>query len=160
MKSDKAYIFIGLLLFEGYLLQYYLHLRWEVLGNLQQLSWYKLSSGTLLLLLILVQWHFSKVRANPKTSAQKSILHYNLHNWLGALSPLVFYLHTIVPGYAYLLVLSILFLGNFMLGILNNYLLPVQGRWYHNGWMVLHVSISCLITTLVLVHIVVVFYYE
>ncbi len=160
MRPNKVYIVVGLLLFAGYLLQYYLDIRWEGLGNLQRQPWYKISSGTLLLLLILVQWHFSKVQANPKISAQKSIFHQNLHKWLGALSPLIFYLHAIVPGYAYLLALSILFFSNLVLGMLNNDLLSVQNRWYHHGWMVLHVGIGCLITALVVVHIVVVFYYE
>ena len=160
LRSDRGYITLGLLLFTAYLLQHLFNFRWEEMLLLQQQEWYKLSSGIVLLLLILVQWYFSRVRANPTISTEKSFHHYNLHKWVGALSPLVFYLHAVSPGYAYLLVLTILFFGNLIIGLLNAETVPIRARWFFQVWMVLHISISCLITSLVLIHIGMVFYYE
>ena len=159
IKSEKGFSIVGLFLFTAYLIQYLFELHWQSLLHFQQQEWYKLASGTLLLLLILFQWYFSRVRANPKVSADKSIKHKNLHLWIGALSPLIFYLHAVVPGYAYLLVLSILFFGNLLLGMLNHESVPVKSQWYFRGWMILHISLSCLITALILVHISMVVYY-
>lgn len=160
IKAYKGYHLLGLLLFIAYLLQHFLGLHWQALVELQQQEWYRILSGLFLLSLILLQWYFSRVRANPKLSADKTVRHYNLHTWIGALSPLVFFLHAAAPGYAYLLVLSILFFGNLLLGLLNGDTLSISSQWYYQGWMILHISISCLITALVLVHIAVVIYYE
>ena len=107
-----------------------------------------------------MQWYFSRVRANPTISAEKSFHHFNLHKWVGALSPMVFYLHAVSPGYAYLLVLSVLFFGNLLVGMFNPETAPFKAQWFLQAWMILHVSISCLITSLVLIHIGMVLYYE
>lgn len=159
IKSEKRFHFVGLFLFVAYLIQYFFELHWQPLVRLQQQEWYKLGSGVLLLLLILLQWYFSRVRANPKVSASKAVKHKNLHIWAGAFSPLVFYLHAVGPGYAYLLLLSVLFFGNLLLGMLNQESVQIKSQWYFRGWMILHISISCLITALVLVHISMVVYY-
>lgn len=160
IKPEKGYPIVGLFLFAAYLIQYFFELHWQTLLRLQQQEWYKIGSGITLLLLILFQWYLSRIRANSKISAGKSIRHNNLHKWVGALSPLIYYLHAVVPGYAYLLVLTILFFGNLLLGMVSNETVPIKNQWYFQGWMILHISISCLITALVLVHISMVVYYE
>ncbi len=160
INSENKYIAVGLFLFSAYLLQHMLEWHWDTLLMLQKQEWYRLSSGIALLLLILFQWYFSRIKANPKISAEKSLHHQNLHKWIGALSPVIFYLHAAAPGYAYLLVLSILFFSNLLLGLFNYEVVPFKKQWFFKGWMILHVCLSCLITSLILVHIAMVMYYE
>jgi methionine sulfoxide reductase heme-binding subunit len=150
----------GLALFAAYMLQHALGLHWQALVALQQEQLYRIGSGLLLLLLILFQWYFSRIKANPKISVEKSITHQNLHKWMGALSPVIFYLHAASPGFAYLFVLTFLFFSNLLLGLFNYEALPLKKQWFFQLWMIMHISISCLITSLILVHVAVVVYFE
>lgn len=43
----------------------------------------------------------------------------NIHNWVGVVSPLVFFLHSANPGFGLLIVLTVIFFINYSFGLLN-----------------------------------------
>jgi sulfoxide reductase heme-binding subunit YedZ len=158
--TDKKYVAVGLFLFAAYVLQYLLDLSWQDLLLLQQQNWFRIVSGSIVAASIAFQWYLSRIRSDLKISPQKGLLYAKLHKWVGALSPLIFYMHAAAPGYAYLLALSIVFFSNFILGMLNSEVISINRKWYYQGWMILHVGLSCLITTLIVLHVCIVIYYK
>ncbi|MBB6463107.1 hypothetical protein [Flammeovirga kamogawensis] len=157
--NKLIYFYIGSTLFILFVLQDALQLRWEGLYQLQEDQFYRRWSGLGLLFIILFQWTLSIVRSVEKWQA-KSIAFYKVHNWLGALTPLLFYLHSMELGFAYLFILSITFFSNFLMGMFNFDVIKTTSKLFFQGWMIVHVSLSLLITTLTFYHIWVVFYYE
>ena len=155
----KAFIITGLTFFTFYIVQDVFGLKLESLELLQQDQMYRRWSGLGLSLVILFQWSLSLVRTKPKWE-DLSLKFYNIHNWVGAFTPLLFYIHSTKLGFAYLFVLSITFFFNFLLGTLNLDVLKSKSQIVFQGWMVLHVAASFFITFLTIYHIWVVFYYE
>jgi hypothetical protein len=84
----------------------------------------------------------------------------NLHKWLGALSPLFFYIHSMDLGYGYLLLLSYVFLTNALLGYINLDVVKNNSELLFKGWMIVHVALSLIVTFLLFFHISMVFYYK
>lgn len=150
---------LGLTLFCCFVLQDIIALKWGFLENLQADQMYRRWSGLGLSTVILFQWLLSLVRSVPRWE-EKSITFHAIHNWLGALSPLLFYIHSTQLGFAYLFLLSITFFFNFLLGMFNLDVLKSKAMWVFQGWMILHVSFSFFITFVTIYHVWVVFYYE
>lgn len=163
MKSTStsriAFIVTGLILFVLFVLQDLLGLKWPYLEALQADQMYRRWSGLGLFIIILFQWSLSLIRTSPKLE-EKSLLFYNIHNWLGVFTPLFFYIHSTKLGYAYLFLLSITFFGNFLLGMFNLDVLKTKSMIIFKGWMILHVACSFFISFLTIYHIWIVFYYE
>ncbi len=84
----------------------------------------------------------------------------NIHKWLGAISPLFFYVHSVNLGYGYLLLLSCVFFSNALLGYINLDVIKNNGDALFKGWMISHVALSLIITILLFFHITMVFYYK
>ncbi len=155
----KYYNIVGYVLFALFILQQVFDIRWEYLQDLQQDQMYRRWSGLALGIFILFQWTLSLVRTNDKF-LESGLLFYDLHTWTGALSPIIFYVHSMQLGYAYLFFLSITFFSNFILGMFNLDVIKTKPQWYFQGWMISHVAISLLITLLSAYHVWVVFYYK
>lgn len=155
----KAFLITGSILFILFVLQDLLDLRWQALFDLQQDEMYRRWSGLGLSLVILFQWTLSLVRTRPKWQ-ELTLTFYNVHNWVGALTPLLFYLHSMQLGFAYLFVLSLTFFGNFLMGLFNLDVIKSKSMLVFQGWMILHVACSFFITFLTIYHVWVVFYYE
>ncbi|WP_109831020.1 hypothetical protein [Reichenbachiella versicolor] len=153
------FLIIGFVLFAAYVLQEVLDLRWLMLHELQEDQMYRRWSGLGLSIVILFQWLLSLVRVVPKWE-ELSYIFKNIHNWLGAFTPLLFYIHSMELGYAYLFLLSITFFGNFLLGLVNLDLLQSTSQLVFKGWMILHVAFSFFVTFVTVYHVWVVFYYE
>lgn len=153
------FISTGCLFFLLFVLQDQLGLRWEYLYQLQSDQMYRRWSGLGLFIVILYQWILSIIRTTPRWE-HKSLVFYNIHNWVGAFTPLLFYIHSMKLGFAYLFLLSITFFGNFLLGMFNLDVLKTKAQWVFQGWMVIHVAFSLFISFLTLYHIWVVFYYK
>ncbi|MFY0598484.1 MAG: hypothetical protein JXR03_02355 [Cyclobacteriaceae bacterium] len=154
-----AFITTGLTLFALFILQDLLGWKWDFLYELQDDQMYRRWSGLVLSLIILFQWSLSLVRSRPKWE-ELSLKFYNIHNWIGAFTPLLFYIHSMQLGFAYLLVLSLTFFGNFLLGMFNLDVIKNKSQIIFQAWMILHVACSFFITLLTIYHIWVVFYYE
>ena len=158
MKINKL-TSIGLLLLLLYLMQFILDLKWEWLYNRQQEELYKRWSGLGLALFIVIQWllTFSRI---IKTLRKYSSKVTNIHKWFGALSPLLFYFHSMSFGYGYLMLLTYIFLVNNFIGYFNLDVIKSTNEVLFKGWMITHVAFSMVITILMVFHIGMVFYYK
>lgn len=150
---------IGLVLLGLYIIQFVFKLEWHWLLNLQQDEMYKRWSGLALALLITFQWVLTLTRVIKKLK-KHALKMTAIHKWLGALSPLFFYVHSMNMGYGYLLLLSYLFLSNAFLGYINLDVIKNKSDWIFKSWMIIHVAFSIVITILMFLHIGVVFYYK
>ncbi len=158
MRNTKSTT-IGLLLLSLFLFQYVLNLRWEWLFDLQQQEMFKRWSGFGLGLFILFQWllTFSRVIKKFKKYSFKVT---NLHKWIGAISPLFFYIHSMELGYGYLTLLAYVFLINTLIGYFNLDVIKSTNETLFKGWMIVHVAFSFIVTILLVFHVAVVFYYK
>lgn len=154
----RAYIIVGYTLLAAFLLQEILDLRWEYLQALQTDQDYRRWSGFGLMLVIAFQWILTVVRSGNKNVIPAALT--ATHKWLGALSPLLFYIHSMKPGFAYLFFLSITFFSNTFIGFTNLELIKQQPKWVYQGWMIAHVSLSMVISVLAVYHVWIVFLYE
>ncbi len=158
LKNNKSTL-LGFILLSLFILQFFLKLEWTWLKTLQQDEMYKRWSGLGLALFITLQWFLSLSRIIKKfrTKAQTMLL---IHKWAGALSPLLFYIHSMGLGYGYLLFLSYVFFSNTLLGYLNLDVIKNNSDWLFKGWMIAHVALSIMVTIVMFFHIGVVFYYK
>lgn len=155
---NKGYLITGLVFFIVYILQEVLNIRWQYLHALQLEETFKRWSGLCLFIFIALQWSLTIFRVK-KTWEPYSPAIMEVHKWMGAFSPVVFYIHSMEFGFAYLFVLSITFFSNVLLGFVHVDVIRTKAYWYFQGWMVAHVAFSLIITLLVLYHIWIVFYY-
>jgi len=131
MKKVFTVLNVGILLFVLYLIQYFIPIKWKWLLDLQEYDqMYKRWSGLALFLLIVFQWALTVSRI-IKPFRKYSIKLNNWHKWIGACSPILFYVHVM----------------NF-------------GFWVFQSWMIVHVTCSVVITFIAVFHIGVVFYYK
>ena len=157
-NGNKSTI-IGLVLLFLFFLQFFLKLDWSWLFQLQQEEIYKRWSGLFLALFIVFQWLLSLIRSVKKLR-KYNLKMQSIHKWLGALSPLFFYIHSMYLGYGYLLLLTYIFFSNAFLGYINLDVIKNKGELLFKGWMITHVALSLIITILLLFHITMVFYYK
>lgn len=156
---NKGYLYIGGILFIVYLLQAVTGLRWEYLHALQQEETFKRWSGLALFIYIALQWSLTIFRVKKNWEHRSSFV-LEIHKWMGAFSPVVFYIHSMAFGFAYLFVLSLTFFANVFLGFVHTDVIKAKAYWYFQGWMIVHVACSLLISLLALYHIWIVFYYN
>lgn len=159
MKNQKVITIIGLVLFCSYLLQEVLNLKIASFENLQSQQMFKRWTGLAVAIFILFQWFLTFTRITPKLR-KYAVKLTNFHKWLGAFSPLLFYIHATGFGYGYLALLSYVFFGNMLLGTINLDVIKSQKEWIFKSWMIAHVGFSMLITGILFLHIGTVFYYK
>ena len=151
---------IGVFLFILYIVQYFLPVKWEWLYNLQEHNQlYKRWSGLAIFLLIIFQWVLTLSRIWKRFWKYSNQLN-TVHKWIGAFSPILFYIHVMEFGYGYLALLSYLFFANMLLGVVNLDIIKSKKEWVFQSWMITHVAFSVIITFVSVFHIGVVFYYE
>ena len=159
MSRFINYVTIGCTLMVLYVLQDLLDIKWEYLENWQNDESYKKNTGLIFGGYILLQWSLTFVKVVPRLSDFTHIFTI-IHKWMGALAPLVFYMHAMRFGYAYLFFLSVLFFANMALAMLNTDEIKLKANWYFQTWMIAHVSISLLVTTLMVYHGFIAYYYK
>lgn len=159
MTINNKPTIIGLLLLSLFVIQFVFKLEWHWLLSLQQEEIYKRWSGLVLASLITLQWLLTLTRVVKKLR-KHALKMTSIHKWLGAVSPLVFYVHSMSMGYGYLLLLSYLFFSNALLGFINLDVIKNKSDWIFKSWMIIHVAFSIIITVLMFLHIGVVFYYK
>lgn len=158
LKNNKSTV-LGFILLFFYFLQFFLKIEWPWLTEWQQNEMYKRWSGLGLALIIVFQWVLTITRVVKKFRKQANNMAL-IHKWIGALSPLVFFIHSTGMGYGYLLFLSYIFLSNALLGYLNLDVVKNNSDWLFKGWMITHVALSITITIVMFFHIGMVFYYK
>lgn len=159
MKNQKTLTLISLVLFCAYIVQDLLNLKIDLLENIQAQQMFKRWSGLGLALFILFQWFLTFTRVIAKLR-KHSIKLTRLHKWIGAFSPLLFYIHATGFGFGYLALLSYIFFTNMLLGTINLDIIKSQKEWIFKSWMIVHVTLSMFITGLMFLHIGTVFYYK
>ncbi len=159
MRRNTTYVYLGAVLFILYVLQEVFQLKFDSLESMQQNEAYRRWSGLLVFLIIVYQWMMTFVRIKSKNPYTVERF-YTIHTWMGVLTPLFFYIHSTKPGFAYLLLLTMAFYANFLLGMFNLDVIKTRAKWYFQLWMIMHVSFSLVITFISLYHIWIVFYYN
>ncbi len=157
--SNNKSTLLGLALFLAFLVQLVLKLEWHWLYELQQGEMYKRWSGLVLAIFIAFQWVLSLTRTVKKWRSYAMQMQ-RIHKWIGALSPLFFYIHCMELGYGYLALLSYIFIANTLLGYFNLDVIKNNSEFLFKGWMISHVALSLIVTLLMVFHIVMVFYYK
>ncbi|OEK08190.1 hypothetical protein A8C32_01630 [Flavivirga aquatica] len=159
MVINNKSTWVGVVLLSAFFLQFFFKLEWEWLLDLQQQEMYKRWSGLALALFLVFQWLLTATRVIKKLR-KYAMLVLNLHKWLGALSPLFFYIHSVSLGYGYLLLLSYVFFSNTLLGYFNLDVIKSNSDLLFKGWMITHVALSVIVTIMMVFHIIMVFYYK
>jgi hypothetical protein len=158
IASNKSTL-VGLVFLCAFFLQFFLNLKWQWLFELQQEELYKRWSGLVIALFILFQWVLTFTRVIKKFRKYAMTMQ-TIHKWLGALSPFVFYMHSMSMGYGYLLMLSYIFFANTLLGYFNLDVIKNNNNLLFKGWMITHVALSIVVTIMMVFHISMVFYYK
>ena len=107
--------------------------------------------GSTLLFVVMSPWllTFSRVVLEIGGSQWQRLTKW--HRWIGTISPIVYFFHSIEPGYGLLLLLTSIFFINHFLASLNNEA-PYWIRIFP-VWILIHVSLSILIMVLSCYHI-------
>jgi methionine sulfoxide reductase heme-binding subunit len=140
-----------------FLVQLDVGFEWRPLGDLQGQTWYKIASGSLLAGFVCFQWLLALLRVNRWARAARAL--YSWHQTAGALSPVLLFLHSTRLGFGYLLVLSTVYAGNNVLGLLSPSTFP-RLKVLLPFWVIAHIALSVLLTTLVVYHAWTALYYE
>ena len=156
---NRLYLIIGPGLIVCYALQYAFYRESQALVAIQNDGTYKVVTGVLLLLLILLQWGLTFARVTKLTSAQCEMT-LSFHKWSGAISPLLLYIHSIKLGNGYLAILTLTFIANLVLGFLNIGKNKSIHTRYFQTWVLLHSVFSVVVLVLTFFHIWVVLYFE
>ncbi len=139
-----------------YLAQDAFDLRWEWLAQLQTIDEFKYATG--LCLLSYVGWQWWLFYARLKRRNLRTLLSW--HQRMGAAAPLFFYIHSVETGFGYLAVLSWIFLGNLLVGVVSPLGIRINNRYYTASWGTLHVTLAAVTTILVLFHAYIAVYYK
>ncbi|WP_245683463.1 hypothetical protein [Pseudotamlana agarivorans] len=134
-------------------------MQWTWLFELQQQELFKRWSGLVLALFIAFQWLLTFTRVIKKLR-KHAMTTQSMHKWIGAISPLLFYIHSMTFGYGYLLMLSYIFFTNTLIGYFNLDVIKNNSDLLFKSWMIVHVALSIIVTIIMVFHITMVFYYK
>jgi hypothetical protein len=157
-RPSLGYFYLGSVLLMGFLLQASLGISWPELDSLQNTIGYKLGSGALLAAYLWTQWQVPYLRLTKRPSIANARLAE--HKLIGVLGPLILYLHASKLGSGYTWMLTVLFLGNSALALLNRETLGVKAKWFALCWLGLHITLAITVTALGVLHACTALYYE
>ena len=140
----------------AYLAQDAIDLRWTWLDRLQTVDEFKYATGACLLLYVGWQWYLFLARQQGR----KITLLLPLHQRSGVFAPVLFYVHSMQIGYGYLAVLSWVFLGNIVVGLVTPAGIKIRSRAYTFSWGVVHVMLAALTVILGFFHGYIALYYK
>ncbi len=156
----QLYKIVGFVLLIAYVLVIAVpSIKFQSLEVLQEDQLYKRWTGFALAVYMLIQWTLAIIKSSHRL-VKYGESYASFHKWLGALSPIILFVHATSIGYMYTSVFSIAFLSNNALGLLNGEDMKDSPYWYYKGWMIAHVGLSLLVTGLLLYHVFVVFYFK
>ncbi|MEW6039769.1 MAG: hypothetical protein AB1648_16225 [Pseudomonadota bacterium] len=156
--AGKVHFWIGLILLSAFFLQTGFGWYWGWLAEQQIHELYMQLSGLLLALFVGHQCRLSLLRTQGEPNAARRAL--TRHKRWGSVAPLLFYLHSVRLGHAYLFVLSLSFFAVFALGLLHQQLLNLHKKWLNQVWLIGHVALTTVLLILLGYHVYVSFAYE
>ena len=151
-RTDRIFIGLGAALLGAYVAQACVGLELPGLRALQDHDRYKVASGCVLAFYLLHQ----SLMARRRVFAPISVVFW--HKLLGALAPVVLYLHASRFAYGYLLLLTSTFLCTAAFGLLHRAVLRV--RWLYAFWFVVHIATAASLVVLSAYHAVIALAYE
>jgi hypothetical protein len=157
-RPSLLHFYLGSVLVIAFTLQASLGLSWPELERMQASLGYKIASGMLLCAYLIAQWQVPIQRLTKTVSAASSRLAE--HKLVGALGPLILYLHASRLGFGYTFVLSLLFLANSAVALLSRETLGIKARWFWIAWLGIHISLAVTVTALGIFHVCCALYYE
>lgn len=163
-KFRLFYLGLFLLLVFGIqaLLASVLDIKWEWLYDLQQRDGFAKWSGFGLAVYLGAQWLLPLMRMTGNHKLAKRF--YPLHKQAGVFAPVLFYIHSMKFGYAFMLVLSIVYFANAALGLFSidivKEFFSIDRKRYSFWWMILHVALSFLTMGIMFYHIYVAFAFK
>jgi hypothetical protein len=150
-------VVIGAILWVLFLEQLGLDLDWPALRALQSRFSYKLATGALLAAFLSFQWLLALCRVTGSMRAAKVL--YPWHQTVGALAPALLFLHSTRLGFGYLVVLSVVYLANNVVGLVNPSAFP-RVKSVLSLWTIVHIALSVLVVALTAYHAWTALYYE
>lgn len=157
-KGAKRYFYLGMALLAAFTVQAAGQLHWPWLAALQGEDVYRQLSGFALLAFIAHQWHCSVLRSRGLMRKAGGMI--KRHKLLGALAPLLFYLHSQQIGYAYLQMLSLAYFAIVLTGLLNFEVVRIRPPWFQPCWITLHVGLSTTLLLLMGYHVFIAYAYR
>jgi hypothetical protein len=155
---DYYALWFGLGLIAAFLIQDFGGFHWRWLGDLQIESIYRQLSGIGLVVFLAHQWHPAVLRSRGQMR-QAGVL-MRSHKLVGALTPLVFYVHSQRLGYAYLSVLSSALFVIFLSGILHRQIVRLHKPWLQTLWIGVHIGSAVILLILLGYHIYISYAYH
>jgi len=152
-RGDRIVTTIGVALLVAYLAQAALGLELPALVALQADDTYKVGSGCVLAVYLLVQWSVGARRLYVARAVVR-------HKLYGALAPVFLYLHATELAYGYLAVLAGVYVGNVALGLAHRPLVRTRLRRFFGAWFVVHIVLSVILVLLGCYHVAVALAYE
>jgi hypothetical protein len=148
---------VGAILWVLFLEQLGLELDWSALRAWQSRFPNQVATGALLALFLSFQWLLAICRISGFMRAAKAL--YPWHQTLGALAPLLLFLHSTRLGFGYLVVLSVVYLANNLVGLVNPSAFP-RIKSVLSVWTIVHIALSVLVVVLTAYHAWTALYYE
>ena len=134
-----------------------LDLEWPALRAWQSRFAYKVATGSLLAVFLSFQWLLALCRVGGWLRAAKAL--YPWHQTFGALAPVLLFLHSMRLGFGYLAVLSVVYLANNLVGLVNPSAFP-RVKAMLSLWTIAHIALSVLLVALTCYHAWTALYYE
>jgi methionine sulfoxide reductase heme-binding subunit len=150
-------VVVGAILWVLFLEQLGLKLDWPALRVWQGRFSYKVATGALLGAFISFQWLLAICRVSGFMRVAKAL--YPWHQTVGALAPVLLFLHSTRLGFGYLVVLCGVYLANNLVGLINPSAFP-RVKSVLSLWTVVHIALSVLLVALTAYHAWTALYYE
>ncbi len=162
-KNEKyRLVYLGLFFLLAFAIQAIFDLKWQWLAQQQANDVYAKWSGISLAVYLGAQWILPFLRMIGKQKVAKRF--YPLHKQAGVFAPVVFYIHSMEFGYAYLFVLSVVYFANTLLGLFSVDIVAKFVRTYRKQylfwWMIMHVALSILTMGFMIYHAYIAFAYK
>ncbi|MEM9350189.1 MAG: hypothetical protein AAGA47_08000 [Pseudomonadota bacterium] len=108
-------------------------------------------TGTALLVCMIYQWTIFAQRFTKSTKNART--HFLAHRWVGVAATLLFAIHAVRPGHAWMTALALVFLGIAVTGLLNREVVKYRKQWMYIAWLGVHMCLSAMLVPLLGVHI-------
>lgn len=157
-KHNKPFFFLGIFCCALLITHYFIPVQWQTLMELQSNDLYKQLSGFTMLAFVLLQWRLAHLKTMQRIIAARSNL--KTHQWIGALAPLLIFLHSMQTGHAHQTALLYLFIAAIITGLLSFHTIKIRKQWFIVGWTIVHITLATAVLALMAFHIYVVYWYS
>lgn len=147
----------GVILWVLFLEQLGLKVDWPALRVWQSRFPIKIVTGSALALFISFQWLLAVCRISGFLRAAKAL--YPWHQSIGALAPVLLFVHSMRLGFGYLVALSSVYIANNVLGLASPLAIS-KNRPVMSLWTISHIALSVLLAALTAFHAWTALYYE